>query len=114
MVKTRLLNKNLMNAPLVTGICRFRGRGEDGRYKSYKEVLSIVIAVVGEMLLKRALTQIPGIAFLVGIVGNIAGPRMEAWIWKLKLASLHSHFLSYLFAFRHIFYFALPMSSSSS
>lgn len=95
------------------------GKGETDereRHKRHKEVLIVVIVVVvvDEMPLKSALTQIPGIVFLIGIVENIAGPRMEARAWKSKPVSFHSHLLSYPVASRYIFNFALSTSSSSS
>lgn len=58
--------------------------------------------------MKSALTRIPGIVFY------IAGPRMEAQARKPTPASFRSCFLSYPFASRRIFNFALSSSSSST
>lgn len=97
LAKIQPLDKNVMNALSGERIpFRWVPRDKGERYKRHKEILivDIVIVVVDEMPLKSALTQIPGIVFLVGIIRDIASPQIEVRARKLKPA-LHSTLTSF-------------------
>lgn len=97
--KFQPLDKNVMNALSservpFRWVPRYKGDDISVIKKSSSLTSSSSSSVVDEMPLKSALTQIPGIVFLVGIVENLAGPQIEVRARKLK-PSLHSTLTSF-------------------